>query len=495
MLTNSGRDPVQTLKSLGMPQVRATLDLTRTTHENRRHWKDADAFSGRSAYPLIERKIARERSRLEASNNSWYAGMLRTASNHIVGPGPRVQFTTNNPLLNARLEAEWMHFATQIHFAEKLRIAIETYWRDGEVFGMRTRNPGARIDLNLRLYEPDQVSQPYQYIRDISIEDGIRVDSLGRMVECWIYDFHPGDAMGGIGNSISGKWYPGSDVWHLFRADRPGQLRGIPRCTPAIDHLAKMRRFGVATLSAAEQAANWAVFIKTTSNQVVPARPNQDLMAVEWERNAMNFMPAGWEPAMLEPKHPATTNEMYQRTELMYFCRCANMPYSLAAGTSKDSNFSAAKMDIVNLWWPEVRSEQDQLTTIVMFPMIGWFLEECVFVDGILEGAPPIDQITYNVVWPPLPQADEIDVANAANTRMSTGQTSPRQESLFRGEDYDSKVRTAASDYGVSEQEYKRALFNKHFGVKPDVPDAQAPNPATQAALLDQLFAKEQVAA
>jgi len=51
-----------------------------------------------------------------------------------------------------------------------------------------------------------------------------------------------------------------------------------------------MRRFSKATLSAAERAALWGMFVKTTGSQVLP-KTMPDFANVEWERNLLNFMP------------------------------------------------------------------------------------------------------------------------------------------------------------------------------------------------------------
>ncbi len=466
MPLGQGKASLCAARARGSRVINATLDLTRTTNENRRHWQHSDTLSGRSAYPRSERKVARERSRMEAENNSWYAGMLRTAANHIVGTGPRLQvMIAGKPLVNAKLEKAWRKWALEIGLAEKLRIALETYWRDGECFAMRTcRGDGSEIDLDFRLYEGDQVSQPFQPVRDPSVEDGKRVNAAGTAIEYYILDYHPGDWNLGFVNFLAGNWYPAAEVWHLFRADRPGMLRGLPRCAPGIDWLAHMRRFSKATLSAAEQAANWGMFAKTTGTALPPVNMG-DGYAVDWIRNALNFLPDGWDLAMVDPKHPATTNEMFQRTELMYFCRCANMPYSLACGTSKDANFSAAKMDIINLWQPEVKSEQDKLSSTVMASLFRWFLEECVYVPGLLDGVPEFDQVEYRFDWPPLPVADEIDNANAASIRVSNGLTTLREEYMSRGKDFDAAMTTGAADYGVTVDEYKRAIFARHFAV------------------------------
>lgn len=469
------------------PDVRAGHDLAKWTHENKRHWTDADAMSGRTAYPRADRKLARERSRHETANNSWLAGMIRTARNHIVGTGPRLQVLTVDSALNARIERAWKRWANAIGLTEKLGIAVETYWRDGEWFCMRANNSRLYpISLDIRAYEADQVSQPYWSMLDPSIEDGKRIDNLGNAIEYWIYDHHPGDIGIGVLDPLAGQWYPADDVIHLYRADRPGQLRGFPRCAPAIDWLAHMRRFSKATLSTAEQIAlNFGMFCKTTSSQIVQKRLSADFMPVEVERGALNFIPEGWEPSSLASAHPAQSNAEFQRTELTYFARCCNMPYSLAAGTSRDSNFASAKMDIKNTWEPEVWSEQEKLSRDVLAPIFRWFLEEAVFAPGILDGAPTIDEIDYQFFWPPLPQSDEMDQANAAARRMETGQSTLPMEYMRQGEDAEAALQTGAKFYGVSVAEFQKALFSKIFatasgavaGVAPQQPAAAPKTP------------------
>lgn len=461
--------------------VRASLDLVQTTHENKRHWKDADPLSARASFPRTVRWVARNRSRLEADNNSWYAGMLRTAANHIVGAGPRLQLMTDDAEFNARVERSWAKWWRAVHGVAKLKTAVQTYWRDGEVFGMRDSQPSLYpITLNFKLYEGDQVSQPYWHILDPTIEDGIRVDEMGNPVEYWIYNHHPGDLNIGHVNILEGNWYPSERVWHLFRADRPGQLRGIPRCAPAIDWLAHMRRFSKATLSAAEAAALWGVFIKTTSSQIAPANSPGDFMEVDFARNMMNFLPDGWEPHQLRADHPGTTNEQYQRSELTYFARCANMPYSLAAGTSRDSNFASAKMDIKNTWEPEVVGEQEALDRVVMRPLVRWFFEHAAIETDLLDGVPLlIDEIDYQFFWPPLPQSDEGDAAKATAQRLETGQSTRREEYARRGLNVDTEDAAAARDYGVTVEEYRRGLFNKLVAVKAPEQNSAPPGEST----------------
>jgi len=448
--------------------VSAKLDVAQTTAENRRHWTHADGLSARAALSPAVRRVVRIRSRYEAENNSWYSGILRTASNHIVGNGPRLQVLTIDPSANQRLELAWRRWAGRIDLADLLRTAMEAYWRDGEVFMMRADRPAMYpLSLDLKLIEADQVAMPWQQsqLQDPFVDDGVRFDPALNELEFYVYDNHPGSAASV--SLLKGTWYPSREVLHLFRAERPGQTRGIPRVTPALQTLPIMRRQELATLFSAETAANFAMYLKATGPAVTPAASASDFAEIELTRNMLTTLPEGWEIGQVEPKQPGPLYEMFQRQALQSFCRCTNMPYTLAAGTGKDANFSSFKGDMKNVWEPEVRVEQNRMEWALVERVWQWFLEAAVFVPGLLSGLPRIEDIDHKWTWPPLPELDAVESAQAAQIRIQSGQSTMTEEHARRGKDWSVEAVRAAEDFGVSVEEYKRAIFNSTFGIDP----------------------------
>ena len=466
------------------PIISAKLDVAQTTAENRRHWTNADGLSARAALSPAVRRVVRIRSRYEAENNSWYSGILRTASNHIVGNGPRLQVLTGDPAANQRLELAWRRWAGRIDLADLLRTAMEAYWRDGEVFIMRAERPAMYpLSLDLKLIEADQVAMPWQQsqLQDPFVDDGVRFDPALNELEFYVYDNHPGSAA--PVSLLNGNWYPSREVLHLFRAERPGQTRGIPRVTPALQTLPIMRRQELATLFSAETAANFAMYLKATGPAVTPAASAADFAEIELTRNMLTTLPEGWEIGQVEPKQPGPLYEMFQRQALQSFCRCTNMPYTLAAGTGKDANFSSFKGDMKNVWEPEVRVEQNRMEWAIVERVWQWFLEAAVFVPGLLSGLPRIEDIDHKWTWPPLPELDAVESAQAAQIRIQSGQSTMTEEHARRGKDWSVEAVRAAEDFGVSVEEYKRAIFNSTFGIDP------AAGAVTQAATQPQATA------
>lgn len=459
--------------------LRASLDAAQTTTENSKHWANTDSLSARAAFSPEIRKTVRERSRHEAENNSWYAGILRTAANHIVGTGPRLQVLTGSPDANARLERAWKRWAAAVRLADKLRVAVETYWRDGEVYFLRRYRPNLwPISLEIVQYEADQVTNPYAHPLDPMVDDGIRLDGFGGEAAYYMLDHHPGDLTAGYRNLLSGRWYPAADMVHLFRAERPGQTHGIPRVTPALELFPKLRRHTSATLLAAEAVANWTMFVRTTTGAIAPAAMPEDFVTLDFARNMMTFLPDGWDPFQLKAEQPTTNHEMFQRQTLMEICRCFCMPLLLACGTSKDSNFSSAQMDVRNIWEPEVLAERDRITSVAVESFWRWFLEDAMYAPALLDGLPPIGEIDHQWYWDPLPITDEADAASAASERLRTGQSTIPMEYGRRGLDAATAFARGAEALGVTVEQYQAAVFQSLFSLSPPTASpALAPRP------------------
>ncbi len=56
-------------------------------------------------------------------------------------------------------------------------------------------------------------------------------------------------------------WISADQILHVYRKDRPQQLRGVPRTTPALPLFAYLRRYTLASVDAAETAADFAAIL------------------------------------------------------------------------------------------------------------------------------------------------------------------------------------------------------------------------------------------
>lgn len=459
--------------------IRARYDAARTTDENERHWANADNMSANaSASPAIRRKI-RSRARYEAQENNSYAkGMILTLANDMVGTGPKLQMLLPDRSANQRIEASFLRWAEEIRLAEKLRTMRVAKAIDGEPFAMLTTNPNLRHDIKLdvRPFEADYVTDPYERISVYEDDevDGIKFDQFGNPTAYYILRHHPGSGIS-YGRT-AGDWVKSDKILHIFREDRAGQKRGVSEIAPALPLFAMLRRFTLATIAAAETAADFAAVMKTQANATTEA---QELSADEWyeaiplEYRAMLTLPNGWDITQLKAEHPATTYEMFKAEIINEIARCLNMPYNIAAANSADYNYASGRMDH-QVYFKSIDVERHQWTCTILTKIFLAWLDEAMFVPGLLpDGMPPFNQIRWSWFWDASEHVDPSKTANANQTDLQSGIATRRELYAKRGVDVDQADEEAAATYGVTVEEYRRKIFESTFSGGGNEPQVQ----------------------
>jgi len=223
--------------------IRAKFDSAQTTPDNRRHWANADYLAADAAATPDVRRTLRSRARYEVANNSYARGIVLTLANDVIGTGPRLQMLLGNGAdagANQTIEREFAVWARAVDLAGKLRTMRMARAQDGEAFALLVSNDNldSPVKLDLRLVEADQVTTPGLALPKAGAVDGIVFDEFGSPAEYHVLKAHPGGATGAVGQDYDKV--PAASVIHWFRADRPGQSRGLPDILPALPLFAKL---------------------------------------------------------------------------------------------------------------------------------------------------------------------------------------------------------------------------------------------------------------
>ncbi|MCC6319890.1 MAG: phage portal protein, partial [Phycisphaerales bacterium] len=242
LLNRNGRTAERSTDALrggrGRRFVVAKFDSAQTTADNRKHWANADGLSPNAAVNPEVRRILRNRARYEVANNSYAKGIALTLANDTIGTGPRLQMLTADADANARIEDAFEQWSRAVDLAGKLRTMRLARAESGEAFALLVNNPaiGSPVSLDLKLIEADQVCTPLLRRGRTDEIDGIVLDQWGNPSAYRVLKRHPGDSgllRAPIDDLTAYDTFAASAVVHYFRADRPGQLRGIPDITPA----------------------------------------------------------------------------------------------------------------------------------------------------------------------------------------------------------------------------------------------------------------------
>ena len=427
--------------------VRAKYDAAQTTVENIRHWAMADGLSADSANSVDARRKLRQRARYEVANNSYAKGIVLTIANDTVGTGPRLQMLTGDSEVNRRVELAFAQWAAAVGLAQKLRTMRMAKATDGEVFAALAANPlvESPVELAVQLIEADRVASPTMAVLPVAGDvDGIRLDRWGNPAAYAVMRYHPGEI---------GAWRNDYDllgaaaVIHYFRADRPGQHRGVPEITPALPLFAQLRRYTLAVLGAAETAADFAAVLYTDSPANGESAAVEPMDIIELEKRMATTLPDGWKLGQIKAEQPGTTYAEFKQELLNEIARCLNMPYNIAACNSSGYNYASGRLDH-QTYYKSIRVEQAHMGDVVLDRIFAAWLYEAELV-GLIPSRQVLCSLggaQHQWFFDGTEHVDPAKEAKAQAARLGSHTTTLAIEYARQGRDWETELRQRAKE-------------------------------------------------
>jgi lambda family phage portal protein len=210
----------------------------------------------------------RDRARDLARNDPHMSKALQVITGKTVGAGIVPQFSDKSENQIKKIEEafnQWTNycdFDADTNFYGLQAQVMMGVCGSGEILvrRIRTKPNGDRIPLQLQILEGDHLDhlRNEELANGHRIVQGIELDDAGKKVAYWIFPRHPGDTSAPAQVSIR---VPESEIAHVFRKDRPGQLRGVPWAAPVIVKLRDFNDFEDAQLMRQKIAACFTAFV------------------------------------------------------------------------------------------------------------------------------------------------------------------------------------------------------------------------------------------
>lgn len=454
----------------------ARYDAAQTNSDNSEHWMMADNLSApASLSPFVRRRI-RSRARYEVANNPYARGIVSTYVNDVVGVGPRLQMQTQDSGLNSAVEAAWAEWWRAIGGTRRLATAVQARLVDGEVGVLSLASDKFAPGLDLLPIEADRIAR--HPLGDIWSDehDGIEIGPDGRPIAYHVLRRHPGSIDLGP-NYYEVDRFPAAQFAHMFRADRPGQTRGVSELVSALGYLADLRRYELAVLGAAETAASSSAVIYSDAPAFDEAE--DDAVAfeeIELPRRAGMVLPRGYKIGGFNATHPTTNHTEYVRHLIVSAARCINMPAVVALGDASGYNYSSGRLDL-QTYDRTLRKDRAGISEQVLDAALRTFLAQAQAI-GII---PESDQImpSHQWLWQGRGHVDPAKEANAAKVRLDAGLTTLARIAGEDGDDWEE----------VAEQRSRENERLRELGLA--VPGAPATQPAGPAPDDDEQEAEE----
>lgn len=317
---------------------------------------DAAAFGSRERLRNLSRDMVRNRA---------YAARARDVIVvNVVGEGimPSVRAASDNVkatvkdlverhLLSVRLDA-----GEEYDLLEMQQICMSTIFTDGEVLirrRMRTGGYGRQLALpyQIELVEVDCLDTTVQSWGENLVVEGVEYGPTGAIEAYHLFNEHPGAVR--HRKPLESTRVHWSDIIHLRRFDRPGQLRGVPWLAPVMMTLGELSDYQEAQILKQRISALMAIVLRYTGGTPRAAQAGAGLE--DLAPGAVVELPEGAEPTVVQPPTVDGYDEFMARG-LRTIAAGLGITYEALTADLRGVNFSSGRMGrmemdrLVRMW-------------------------------------------------------------------------------------------------------------------------------------------------
>jgi lambda family phage portal protein len=356
------------------------------------------------------RNVARDMGR----NNPHATRIKQVIAHNVVGIGiiPSAQSAVKG--VREQLEVLMKdHFETTACDADGIHdlygltnLAMQTIVESGEVLiRMRPRRPQdlLPVPMQLQVLEPDFLdsSKHGPMPGGTYAINGIEFSPIGKRIAYWLFKDHPG---GNVSFTYSGSVrVPAEYVAHVYRADRPGQVRGVTWFAPVIVRMRDKHDFSDAQLMRQKIAACFGAFI----TQATPDVSSSPLSTVDGSPYPVEQLG----PGMVQRLAPGESVSFgdppkvdgyadYMRAVDREIAAGMGVSYEAMTGDLSGVNFSSGRMG-----WLEFQRSISAWQNHMLMPLLchrvgNWFLDAAALQIG--------RRLPAKIMWTP-PRREMID--------------------------------------------------------------------------------------
>ncbi len=360
----------------------------------------------------------------DAARNEWTGSAHeRIWGTNLIGVGIVCRANTKDADKKRRYARIWTDFTRTsdadgvLDFYGQQTLAVESWRTAGEVFirlRWRRAEDGLPIPLQIQLLEAAMV--PVSLDTDSwpglpgghRIRQGIELDRIGRRTAYWCYREHPGDAVATAPNHTDLVRVPATEMRHLFKPTRPGQLRGVPGNAAVLPKMRNVGNFDDAVLERQALANLYAMIITQPPTSGSPSIDPTTGLPIETGADGLPMvglepgislqMEPGADVKFSQPPDAGTNYPDFMREQHLGIAAGSGTPYELLTGDIREVSDRAMRI-IIN----EFRRTCEQYQWQLIIPMLCDFARWACGRAAVVAGRLRLDELDdfLDVTWSP----------------------------------------------------------------------------------------------
>jgi lambda family phage portal protein len=365
-------------------RLRSTLWGPAPIHEVAGQGRRALAWSpgnpGAMSALLLTGDALRTRSRDLVRRDVWANAALEAWVTNAVGTGIKPQSLIADTAQREAIQALWLDWTDEADAAGLTdlyglqALSCRALLEGGECLVRlrpRRREDGLSVPLQLQVLESEHL--PITLNRELPngrrIRAGIEFDRLGRRVAYHLYASHPQEIglapMSGHGG-LDTIAVPASEVLHVFRPLRPGQIRGEPWLARALVKLHELDQYDDAELVRKKTAAMFAGFItRAGPEDPLPGDTPADTSGAALlglEPGTLQMLEAGEDVRFSQPADVGASYDAFLRAQFRAVAASVGITYEQLTGDLSGVNYSSIRAGLLEF---RRRCEMLQHTVLV----------------------------------------------------------------------------------------------------------------------------------
>lgn len=431
-----------------------------------RHWRPSS--SGINAILSGSLVWLRARSRDIARKNPWAHNGIETYAANLVGTGIKPVSMAPDEGFRAAFQQLWLDWTDEADadgrtdFYGLQRLVARSVIEAGEClirFRPRRSTDGLSVPLQIQVLEPDHL--PIEKTETLpngnQIVCGVEFDQAGQRVAYWLYPRHPGEMLTSNVSMIPVR-VPASEVLHIFKPLRPGQVRGYPWLSTVILTIRDMLEYEDAERTRKKFAAMFTAFVTSPDAEtagIIGAPDAETGAGGVLEPGTTQFLKPGEDIKFAEPADVGAAFEGFMRVNLRAISVGIGATYEQVTGDLTGVNFSSIRAGL-NEFQRRCEAEQEQMLTFQMNrPIADRWTDEAVLSGGLEApgyAAAPRPYRRKKWVAPGWRQINPAQEEAADQMAIRGGTKSRRQVVSERGDDVELVDHEIAADNARSDK-------------------------------------------
>lgn len=414
-------------------------------------WVTANSDANRETHGSMV--YLRDRARDLVRNNPYAAKALSELVGNQIGTGIIPRANTGKDALNKKIDAAFAEWSQQCDADGQFDFfglqwqAARAVAESGEClarFRYRRTGDGLAVPLQLQVLEPDFLDHNKTLSLDTgTIIQGVEFDKIGRRVAYWLFGNHPGALT--LTNWQAGfisKPVPASSVLHLYKKDRPGQVRGVSWFAPVMLKMRDLDEYEDFELIRKKIEACFAGFVETPEvGSELTARATDPVTGEDIEYMEPGIIKRLKPGEKISFGSPANTMgyKDYRTTQLGSIAAGLTLPYELLTGDMGMVNYSSFRGGMLGF-----RNTIEAYRWLVLVPQ---FIRPIwqAFIDAAF-AAGVIPEVNYGMrcTAPKFESVDPLKDATAERVSLRTGALTWPDMVASHGEDPEQQLQEIA---------------------------------------------------